>query len=156
MQEALIQTVKEICTKDTRYRPEGYIFVLEALEFTAKMLDKPAKSGRERHVAGRELLEGARHYAIQEFGPMAMTVLGSWGIARTEDFGEIVFNLVETGKLRKTDEDSKADFANGYDFADAFTRPFLPESPPDKPGVRQSRKPRDGSQRKSGTSSGDN
>jgi uncharacterized repeat protein (TIGR04138 family) len=150
MQEALIQTVREICEKDTRYLPEGYIFVLEALEFTAKMLNKPAKSGRERHVAGRELLEGVRHYAIQEFGPMALTVLSSWGLTRSEDFGEIVFNLVDSGKLRKTEEDSKADFANGYDFADAFTRPFLPEAPPPKPSVRKSRQTRDTKQRKSG------
>ena len=151
MQEALIQTVKEICAKDTRYHPEGYIFVLEALEFTAKMLNKPAKSGHERHVAGRELLEGVRHYAIQEFGPMALTVLGSWGISRSEDFGEIVFNLVDSGKLRKTEEDSKADFAKGYEFEDAFSRPFLPESPPPKPPVRKARKPRDMNGRKAGT-----
>ena len=155
MHEALIQTVNEICAKDTRYRPEGYLFVLESLEFTAKMLNKPAKSGRERHVAGRELLEGVRHFAIQEFGPMALTVLSSWGISRSEDFGEIVFNLVDSGKLRKTEEDSKADFANGYDFADAFSRPFLPESPPAKPSMRKTRKSRDTKQRKSGTSPAD-
>ncbi len=59
---------------------------------------------------------------------MALTVLRAWGITRTEDFGEIVFNLVESGKLGKTDEDSRDDFAGAYDFQTAFAVPFLPTS----------------------------
>ena len=51
-------------------------------------------------------------------------MLRKWGITRTEDFGELVFNLVESGKLGKTDKDSRADFANGYDFFGAFGQPF--------------------------------
>jgi uncharacterized repeat protein (TIGR04138 family) len=61
---------------------------------------------------------------------MALTVLNSWGVRNTGDFGEIVFNLVETGKLGKTDEDKKEDFTNGYDFHEVFARPFLPASAP--------------------------
>lgn len=59
---------------------------------------------------------------------MALTVLRTWGITRTEDFGEIVFNLVDAGKLRRTEQDTRADFANGYDFHEAFAAPFLPRS----------------------------
>lgn len=148
---ALLLVVKEICGRDKRYKADGYLFVLEALEFTAKLLNKPAKAGRERHVAGRELLEGIRQYALQEYGPMALRVLGSWGIRQTEDFGEIVFNLVESGKLRKTEEDTRADFANGYDFTEAFTLPFLPERPPESGmSKRHSRKGSDAPPRASG------
>ncbi|MCE9612997.1 MAG: hypothetical protein K8T26_01890 [Lentisphaerae bacterium] len=128
---AMLKAVQEICTRDRRYRPESYLFVLDALEFTTKVLQKSARSGKERHVGGRELLEGLRHFALQEFGPMALRVLNTWGVKRSEDFGEIVFNLVESGKLRKTEEDSRQDFAGGYDFTEAFAVPFLPASKPE-------------------------
>jgi uncharacterized repeat protein (TIGR04138 family) len=150
---ALIDAVREICARDPRFHADSYLFVLETLEFTAKMLNKPNKSGRERHVAGRELLEGVRHFALQEYGPMAFTVLSRWGIERTEDIGEIVFNLVDAGKLRKTDEDSKSDFANGFDFTDAFVVPFLPETGKDGPSARATRSSKDPQKRQTGNSS---
>jgi uncharacterized repeat protein (TIGR04138 family) len=89
-----------------------------------RCLEKP------RHVSGQELLAGIREFALAEFGPMAKTVLNSWGITRTEDFGEIVFNMVEIGLLGRTDKDSREDFANGYDFEEAFRKPFLPSGKP--------------------------
>lgn len=150
---AMIKAVQEICARDRRYKPDSYLFVLDALEFTTKVLQKNARTGRERHVGGRELLEGMRHYALQEFGPMALRVLTTWGIHRTEDFGEIVFSLVESGKLRKTDEDSRKDFADGYDFTETFVVPFLPSSRPEA-AQRDSRGARgsgDAVKRKSGT-----
>ena len=82
--------------------------------------------GTVRHISGQELLGGMRSHALEEYGPMAMMVLGEWGIRRCEDFGEIVFNMVEHELLAKTDEDSRDDFSGGYDFEDAFRKPFLP------------------------------
>ena len=58
---------------------------------------------------------------------MAKTLLEEWGIHRCEDFGEIVFNMIEVGWLAKTDKDSRADFQDGYDFDEAFVKPFLPK-----------------------------
>jgi uncharacterized repeat protein (TIGR04138 family) len=124
---AFMETVSEICREDPRYRPDAYLFVREALDFTTKALKKPNR-GPDKHVSGQELLEGIRRYALQEYGPMALTVLHTWGITRTDDFGEIVFNLVESGKLGKTDEDRREDFCGGYDFRAAFEFPFLPRS----------------------------
>jgi uncharacterized repeat protein (TIGR04138 family) len=121
------QTVEMICGQDPRYRAEAYYFVREALDFTAKTLKKPAQ-GSGRHVSGRELLDGLRRFSLQEFGPMAKTVLNEWGILASEDFGEIVFNLVRSGKLGSTEEDRKEDFANGFDFNEAFVAPFEPKS----------------------------
>jgi uncharacterized repeat protein (TIGR04138 family) len=80
------------------------------------------------HVTGQELLAGIRAYALEEFGPMAVTVLGEWGVTRCEDFGEVVFNMIDAGMLSKTDTDSREDFQNGYTFEEAFRRPFLPEN----------------------------
>lgn len=119
--------IRQIYEKDKRFDPEAYFFVREGLDFTAKTMNKPHE-GPGRHMTGRELLEGLRQYAIQEFGPMAMRVLTTWGLRRTEDFGEIVFNLVESGKLGKTEEDRKEDFQNVYDFDEVFVRPFKPAS----------------------------
>lgn len=117
------QAVAEICIRDPRYASESYYFLREALDATVKALHKPVE-GPERHVTGQELSLGIRDFALQEFGPMAQTVLRKWGITRTEDFGEMVFNLVEFGKLGKTDKDSRADFAGVYDFFEAFGQPY--------------------------------
>jgi len=114
-----------ILEKDARFDAHAYHFVREALDFTVRLLAKPVE-GPSRHVTGGELLEGIRQFALQEYGPLTKTVLHRWGIRRCEDFGEIVFNLVEMGVLGKTEEDRREDFAGGYDFDDAFARPFLP------------------------------
>jgi len=119
------EALARILEDDPRYDEHAYLFLREALDHTIKMLAKPV-DGPARHVSGSELLEGIRQYALKEFGPMAMTVLNRWGIRRCEDFGEIVFNLVDKGILGKTDEDRKEDFAGGYDFNKAFREPFRP------------------------------
>ena len=121
-----MDVVKTICDKDPRYDPDAYLFVRAALDYTAKVLDRPTE-GLKRHISGQELLEGIRTFAIQEFGPMTLTVLSTWGIHKTEDFGEIVFNLVETKTLGKTEEDTKEDFMGVYDFQQAFVQPFEPK-----------------------------
>ena len=41
-----------------------------------------------------------------------------------------VKDLVESGKLGKTDEDRPEDFADGFDFEDAFDAPFRPAGRP--------------------------
>lgn len=137
------EVVKEICSRDSRFTAQAYAFIRDALDFTTKKLKKPAE-GRERHVTGRELLVGFREFAIQQFGPMSRTVLASWGIHHTSDIGEIVFNLVEAGKLGKTDQDSKTDFSGGYDFSEAFVQPYLPKSTT----LQRRRKPRKSPTRK--------
>lgn len=111
-----------ILTRDPRYAAEAYEFVRAALGYTIRKLETP------RHVSGHELLEGVREFALAEYGPMTRTVLEGWGIRATEDVGEIVFNLVEAGLLGKTERDSRADFADGYDFDEVFRKPFAPAS----------------------------
>jgi uncharacterized repeat protein (TIGR04138 family) len=119
------EALEQILREDPRYDEHAYLFLREALDFTIKLLKKP-EEGPARHVTGAELLEGIRQYALQEYGPMARTVLGRWGIRRCEDFGEIVFNLVGKGILGRTEQDRKEDFAGGYDFEKAFSEPFRP------------------------------
>lgn len=126
MQELTFETTLGlILAKDPRYQRDAYLFVKDALDHTQKIVVKENK-GELRHVSGQELLSGIRDYALTQFGPMTKMVFEEWGITRCEDFGEIVFNMVEIGLLGKTDKDSREDFANGYDFDDAFRKPFLP------------------------------
>ena len=110
--------VTEICEKDTRYAEGVYEFVMEALSYTQRTFN------RSRHVTGPELLEGSRQLLLKKFGPMALTVLKHWGVKRTEDFGNVVFNLVERKVLSKTEEDTAEDFKNGYDFDEVFRKHY--------------------------------
>ena len=104
------------------YPPEAFVFVQEGLRHTVEMLRQQEDDMPEagRHVSGQELCLGLRDYAISEYGSLAGSVMRVWGVKRTEDFGRIVFGLVEAGCLRKTDEDSIEDFRGVYDFAEAF------------------------------------
>jgi len=114
-----------ILAKDRRYHREAYFFLREALDHTQKSIVKENR-GQVRHVSGQELLSGVREYALTQFGPMTVTVFNEWGVRNCLDFGEIVFNMVEIGLLAKTEKDTREDFRDGYDFDDAFRKPFLP------------------------------
>ncbi len=122
-----------VLARDPRYPIHAYAFVFESLEFTktlkqrsrARVARSRARSSAEsRHVSGRELCEGARLLALNHYGLMALTVLGLWGIRSTSDIGEIVYNLIASGDLEKTPNDSRADFDGVYDFETAFLREY--------------------------------
>lgn len=120
------EAVDEIARVDGRYERDAYYFVREGLDFTIKMLKKGDSRGAGRHVSGQELLDGLRRYALDQFGPMAKTVFAHWGIKQCEDFGEIVFRMVDKGVLGKTEQDTLDDFKSGYDFDEAFVKPYQP------------------------------
>lgn len=127
--------VEELVRRDSRYALEAYDFVYAALAHTQEMLGRAAadagREGREdRHVSPRELLQGIRDLALREFGLMARTVFRMWGIQRTDDFGEIVFNLIEAELMSKTPEDDKRDFQAVYDL-DTLTNDYRIELPSD-------------------------
>ena len=106
----------KLIDRDKRYDPEAYSFIMASLDFTMKRLK------RKGHITGQELSDGIKDYALDQFGPMARVVLEKWGIKSTNDFGEIVFNLIGSGLLGKTEEDRKEDFNNRYDFKEAFDK----------------------------------
>src|ERR1051325_415032 len=99
MHEATFEEgLEQILAGDPRYHREAYHFLREALDFTQKCIVKENR-GQLRHVTPQELLAGIRDFALAQFGPMALTVLEEWGVRRTEDFGEIVFNMIEAKML---------------------------------------------------------
>ena len=137
------EAIDQIAKKDARYHRDAYHFVREALDYTQELLKKSGKGeprpavsteqliegrveGPVRHVSGQQLLDGIRAFALEQFGPMTLTVLEEWGVRRCEDFGELVFNMVENNLLAKTKKDSREDFKGGYEFEAAFRLPFLP------------------------------
>jgi uncharacterized repeat protein (TIGR04138 family) len=140
------EAIRKIRARDPRYAEDAYHFVREALDVTVKAFRKP-RSGTARHVTGQELLEGIRAHALAEFGPMTARVLATWNLHRTEDFGAVVFHLVDAGVLGRTEEDRPEDFAHGYDFDTAFRAPFRPRRrraparPTAHPTERRSREP---------------
>ena len=128
----------ELLRDDPRYTYDAYVFVFEALNYAQSVLglgkEAESESGAapadeesdepEHHVTGQELCEAIRRYALQQYGLMAKAVLGSWGITKTGDFGNIVFNLIRIGKMRKTPRDRREDFEDVYDFETAFRQDF--------------------------------
>jgi uncharacterized repeat protein (TIGR04138 family) len=119
------EALDSILAADSRYHRDAYLFLRDALDFTTKQ-QKKIKGTVVRHVTGPELLDGVRQYALKEFGPMVTTVFDSWGIHSCEDFGHMVFNLIDAGIFGKTERDSIEDFKNVYDFEEVFTKPFAP------------------------------
>ena len=126
------EIVALICKEDPRFDRKAYDFVRLGLDHTVKELRKKdtARAERSRHVSGPELLEGLRSYALDQYGPLAKTVLDAWGVKRCRDFGDIVFNLIEYNVFSKTENDRREDFADIFDFEEAFVKPFKPARPP--------------------------
>jgi uncharacterized repeat protein (TIGR04138 family) len=120
----LEEDIRRIVAEDPRYPYEAYVFVQEALKHTQRALGR-TRSER-KHVGGKELLEGIRQFALKSYGPMVPTLLEEWGIHCCEDFGEIVFNMIEHNVASKSESDSRDDFKGGYSFEEAFRKPFLP------------------------------
>ncbi len=113
--EDLLARLRE---KNPRYTDAAYVFLLSALQNKIDHLDEP------RHITGRELAEGCRDLAIDQYGPMARTVLEHWGVHSTQDMGSIVFALIDCGVLIKQDSDNQEDFQQVFDFEEAFERNY--------------------------------
>jgi uncharacterized repeat protein (TIGR04138 family) len=124
------EVLDTILANDSRFHRDAYHFVREGLDYTQQSISKQ-EEGTVRHISGQELLGGMRAHALEQYGPMALMVLNEWGLTRGEDFGEIVFNMVEHELLAKTEDDTRTDFAGGYTFDEAFRQPFLPPAAPE-------------------------
>ena len=111
---SFLKKIEGILEQDPSYKFEAYTFVLAALHDTVTKLKAP------RHITGQELAVGISEYALDQFGPMAMTVLHHWGIGQTLDFGKIVFALIEVQLLSKQPEDKLEDFDRVYEFEESF------------------------------------
>ena len=122
----------QVLRDDPRYKLEAYQFVREALSFAQEVMGmgvtESIPGGKEnqpeRHLTGQQLCEASRRYALDQYGLLAKTVLESWGIRRTEDFGEIVYNLIQVDLMKKSDHDRREDFDGVFDFETGLTGAF--------------------------------
>jgi len=126
----------ELLAKDQRYHLEAYQFVREGLAYAQRVMKMPAYTGEneneegkeedkeegksDRHLTGQQLCQAIREYALEQYGALAKTVLNSWGVHTTSDFGEIVYNLIRIREMRKSKSDRREDFDDQYDFEQAF------------------------------------
>ncbi|HBT77208.1 MAG TPA: hypothetical protein DEB39_09870 [Planctomycetaceae bacterium] len=138
--------------EDRRYPLAAYTFVFESLEYAQKALnfgveceteplstdmklsqaeldelrEREQKEGlRKNHVTGQDLCEAARQFAMAQYGLLARSVLESIGIRSTGDIGNIVYNLMTIGHMRKTPQDRREDFDDVFDFATAFEGQYV-------------------------------
>ena len=114
------ERIAQLRRRDRRYARNAYYFVLDALDYTLVHYGKDKLTGEERHVGAKELLIGIRDLAAEQFGAMATFVFQQWGARTSEDFGEIVFNMIDAGLLSRRPEDSRLDFVGGLDFEQVF------------------------------------
>jgi uncharacterized repeat protein (TIGR04138 family) len=126
-------TLYQIIQKDPRYPLEAYHFVRESLAFAADCLEldyyeeiseSECCDRRERHLTGQQLCEAIRQYALNQFGYMAKIVLKSWGIESTRCFGDIVYNMIHGGIMKKSEYDQRCHFDDVYQFDDVFQNQF--------------------------------
>ena len=108
------EAIGKVRKRDPRYARDAYRFMFHALAYSQRKLERP------RHVSGQELLEGIRELGLERFGFLAKTVFEHWGLHATDDFGRLVFNLVEANLMGKQDTDTADDFHEVYDFREAF------------------------------------
>jgi uncharacterized repeat protein (TIGR04138 family) len=115
LQRHRVDVFAEVADRDARYTKEAFWFVRDGVHQAVR-----SRAGGSRHVTAHELLETLRILALERYGTNAREQLRSWGVTRCEDFGEIVFALIDNGVFGKRPEDRKEDFEDGYDFATAF------------------------------------
>ena len=118
--------IESILKRDKRFDPHAYLFLKDALDFTLKRAAE-SNDGKSRHVSGQELLLGFRDLALQEFGPMAGTLMTEWGLTCSRNIGEMVFLLIEEQMFGRQDTDTIDDFVDVFDFEEAFVTPFVPQ-----------------------------
>ena len=131
--------IAKLLKEDRRFKLEAYALVFESLTyaqkelkmsglaqgpFAARRVEEEQEGQPERHLTGQQLCEAIRQYALEQYGLMAETVLKNWGVTSTGDFGDIVFNLIRIGQMRKTKDDKREDFDSVYDFGTAFRHEY--------------------------------
>ncbi len=129
----------QLVDQDPRYPLEAYNFVRDALSFAADSMELGSsayfdpeldeeeaahRARRERHLTGQQLCEAIRMYAINQYGYMAKVVLKNWNVDKTDCFGDIVYNMISIGLMKKSNEDRQTHFNNVYKFEDVFETEF--------------------------------
>jgi uncharacterized repeat protein (TIGR04138 family) len=123
------KTLEQVVEEVGLYPMAAFEFVEQGLSYTVNKIHGTEKKPQtSRHVGGRDLCEGLREFALIRWGLLSRTVLARWNIRKTVDFGRIVFAMVDSRWMSKTDEDTIEDFRDVYDFKTAFEAGYRIES----------------------------
>ncbi len=106
----------DILAKDNRYHAHAYALLMDVIHYLGE---------GHKHMKGADILEEFKERALDQYGPLAYTVLTEWGVSRCEDIGEMMFNLADAHRVQKDEDDSAEAFVGGYDFQEAFLGPYL-------------------------------
>ena len=106
---------EDIVAKDPRYNARAYALLMDVIHFLGE---------GGKHMSSADIMEEFKERALDQYGPLTYTVLTEWGLTRTEDLGEMMFNLVEGRRVRKDENDTPESFSGGYDFKEVFKGPY--------------------------------
>lgn len=106
---------EDIVAKDSRYNARAYALLMDCVRYLGE---------NGRHMSGEDIVDEFKERALDQYGPMAYTVLTEWGLSCTEDLGEMMFNLAEARRVSKDDSDTPDSFSGGYDFKETFLGPY--------------------------------
>ena len=108
-------TFDDIVAKDPRFNSRAYALLMDVVHALTK---------DGAHTTGEDVLDEFRETALDQYGPLAYTVLTEWGVNCTEDIGEMMFNLADGRRITREDGDTPEAFVGGYDFKEAFLGPY--------------------------------
>lgn len=106
---------EDIVGKDSRYDARAYALLMDVIRFLGK---------NGRHMDAAQILDEFKETALDQYGPMTYRVLAEWGLKSCEDIGEMMFNLAESHRVAKDENDSIDAFTGGYDFKETFFDPY--------------------------------
>jgi uncharacterized repeat protein (TIGR04138 family) len=109
---------EDIIAKDSRYDARAYALLMEVIG---------ALSERHEHFSAEDILDEFRELTLDQYGPLGLRVLTEWGLKSCEDIGEMMYNLADSGRVKKDEQDDHESFRGGYDFDEAFLAPFACE-----------------------------
>jgi uncharacterized repeat protein (TIGR04138 family) len=107
-----------LASEGTPYPPEAFLFLVEGLRFAERHIRHQRK--RAGSVDAVDLSWCLHDLAVYRFAESARAKLASWNIRQTQDFGHLVYRMVELGQMRTEDGDAIGDFADVFDFATEF------------------------------------
>ena len=108
-------TFADVVAKDGRYDARAYALLMDCIHYLGQ---------EDKHMSAADILEEFKERALDQFGPMAYTVLTEWGLSCCEDVGEMMFNLTEFRRVRRDEDDTPESFLGGYDFRETFLGPY--------------------------------
>ena len=115
------KSMEQVIKEDGRYPTEAFSLLQDGLKRAiSNNYSHTEKQEGQRHVAGKQICLAIRDLAAEKWGMLAPTVLASWNIHSTMDFGQMVYTLIDNSFMHKTDDDSIEDFRDIFDIAEAF------------------------------------